>query len=102
VHRRKSAVKFLTSASAPPKPGDRTIQCKKKFYHGCTPIHADAAHLDRLSGIIIGCMNKIGTGFSEKVDENTLAHKVRKAARPLSQQQCRPSGASKIHNAKTP
>ena len=53
-------------------------------------MHADAAHMDRLSGIIIGCafrvMNKLGTGFAEKVYENALAHEVRKAGISASQQ----------------
>jgi GxxExxY protein len=63
---------------------------ERNFHHGCTPIHADAAYLDRLSGIIIGCafrvMNKLGTGFSEKVYENALAHEMRKAGLTVSQQ----------------
>ena len=63
---------------------------EKDSHHGCTPIHADAAHLDRLSGIIIGCafrvMNKLGAGFSEKVYGNALALEMRKTGLTVSQQ----------------
>ena len=63
----------------------------RDFRRGYTQMHADAAGLDRLSGIVIGgafrVMNGLGAGFAERVYENALAHELRKAGLTVLQQQ---------------
>ncbi len=53
-------------------------------------MNADDTVLDRLTERIIGSAltvsNALGTGFLEKVDENALAHELRKAGRAVLQQ----------------
>lgn len=60
------------------------------FHRRCTPMYANGPSVDALSGNVIGCayrvMNTLGTGFSEKVYENALAHELRKAGVAVSQQ----------------
>jgi GxxExxY protein len=56
--------------------------------------HADAARLNELSGRVIGCaftvLNTMGTGFLEKVYENSLALELREAGLMVTQQFGRP------------
>ncbi|MFL5255246.1 MAG: GxxExxY protein [Rhodopila sp.] len=53
-------------------------------------MHTDKDSLNALSEKIIGCafvvLNKLGTGFLEKVYENALAHELRKAGLRVEQQ----------------
>lgn len=52
--------------------------------NGCTQMHADAVHLNELSGHAIGCaftvLDTLGTGYLEKVYQNAMAHDLRQAA----------------------
>jgi GxxExxY protein len=54
------------------------------------PNHPNTQSTDDLSGAVIGCayrvMNKLRTGFSEKVYENALAYELRKSGITVSQQ----------------
>ena len=53
-------------------------------------MHRDQITLNRLSERIIGCafdvMNRLGSGFLEKVYENALAYELRKAGLNVAQQ----------------
>jgi GxxExxY protein len=53
-------------------------------------MHTDEAALNELSRRVIGCAlivaNTLGTGFSEKICENGLAHELRKAGIAVTQQ----------------
>lgn len=53
-------------------------------------MHTDKNSLNAISEKIIGCafvvLNKLGTGFLEKVYENALAYKLRKAGLTVQQQ----------------
>ena len=57
---------------------------------GYTQIHADAARLSELSGVVTGCplivLNTLGAGFPEKVYDHASAHEVREAGLLVAQQ----------------
>ncbi len=54
-------------------------------------MHADETGVNRLSERIIGCafqvINTLGAGFLEKVNENALAHELRRSGLTVVQQQ---------------
>jgi GxxExxY protein len=53
-------------------------------------MNANAARLDELSNLVIGCAlavaNTLGSGFVERVYENALAHEIRKSDLAVTQQ----------------
>jgi hypothetical protein len=63
---------------------------EKEYCRGCTQMNADEIRTNELSECIIGCafrvLNTLGTGFLEKVYENTLTDELRETGIPVEQE----------------